>query len=152
MRIIPVFIFVIATSLLLINCKKEKLTTTPKLVFKSASNNVISGDQVLQLKLDLSDKEGDFTTYLGVKKSVKGCPASEFTDSSLFSIPTDFIDAKENDGELVITLTSSNRLRNACSLPGGATRPDTTVFSFWTKDKAGNVSDTARSTTIIFLD
>lgn len=146
------FILLSIAAILLVTCTKDGFTTKPQLKFRSASSDVISGDQTLQLKLDLTDKEGDFTTFLGVKKSVKNCPASEFIDSSLFSIPTDFIDAKEQQGEVVITLTKANRLRNACTLPGGATRPDTTVFSFWTKDRAGNVSDTARSSTIIFLD
>jgi hypothetical protein len=148
MRLIPIFVFVF----LFFCCNKDKFTTKPQLKYKSANITTVRDDQQLQLKLDLTDKEGDFTTLLGVKKTVSGCPNSNFTDSSLFSIPEDFIKTKGTHGEVVVTLERNFRGSNACSVPGGGTRPDTTIFKFWTRDKAGNTSDTALSEQIIILN
>ena len=148
MRLIPIFVFVF----LFFCCNKDKYTTKPQLKYKSANITTVSGNQVLLLKLDLTDKEGDFTTLLGVKKTVSGCPGSNFTDSTLFPIPEDFIKTKGTHGEVVVTLNKSDRGSNTCSVPGGGTRPDTTVFKFWTRDKAGNTSDTALSEQIIILN
>jgi hypothetical protein len=147
MRLIPIFVFVF----LFFACNKDKYTTKPQLKYKSANATRISGNQVLQLRLDLTDKEGDFTTLLGLKKTVAGCANSNFIDSAKFSIPDDFLKTKGTHGELVITLNKNDRGSNTCSVPGGGTRPDTTVFKFWTRDKAGNTSDTALSEQIIIL-
>lgn len=147
MRFIPI----LAIAVLVFGCGKDKFTTKPQLKYKSVNNKKISGGQTLVFKLDLTDKEGDFTTLLGVKRFEPGCPASDFTDSLKFVIPPDFLKTKGNHGEVVVTLDQNNRGSNACFLPGGATRPDTAVFKFWTRDKAGNTSDTAVSEQIIIL-
>ena len=148
MRFIPIFVL----AFLLLSCGKDKFTTKPQLKFKSASANTISGNQVLTIRLDLTDKEGDFTTLLGMKKSVLGCPTSNFIDSVTFAIPNDFLTTKGNHGEVDVILDRIKRGSNSCFLPGNVVRPDTTVYSFWTRDKAGNVSDTARTGTIIILN
>src|SRR5262245_46963538 len=141
MRFLPI----LALGILLWACGKDKFTTKPQLIYKSVNSKTISGNQTLTIKLDLTDKEGDFTTLLGVKRFEPGCPASDFIDSQKFTIPQDFIKTKGTHGEVVVSLNSNNRGSNACQLPGGATRPDTAVFKFWTRDKAGNTSDTTVS-------
>ena len=153
MRFIPI----LAIAILVFGCGKDKFTTKPQLKYKSVNSKKISGSQTLVFKLELTDKEGDFTTLLGVKKIVPGCPTtpfingSEFTDSLKFVIPPDFITTKGKQGEVVVTLNQNDRGSNACTVPGGATKPDTCTFKFWTRDKAGNVSDTAVSEQIIIL-
>ena len=148
MRFIPIFVLVF----LLFSCGKDKFTTKPQLKYKSASATTISGSQTLTIKLDLTDKEGDFTPFLGVKKTVAGCPTSNFLDSAKFSVPNEFIKTKGTHGELNIILDRTNRGSNSCFLPGNLIRPDTTIFKFWTRDKAGNVSDTASTEKIIILN
>jgi hypothetical protein len=145
-------ILILATAIIIFSCTKDKFTTKPQLKYKSVNTTTVSGNQEIRIRFDLTDKEGDFTSFLGVKKTVKGCPLSNFIDSTKYFIPADFLSSKEKEGEVVVTFDKSIRGSNACSLPGGATRPDTTVYSFWTKDKAGNVSDTAYSATIIILN
>ncbi len=146
------FIIIFAIAILAVSCGKDQFTTKPQLKYKSVSATTISGTQSIQIKLDLTDKEGDFTSLLGMKKTVAGCSTSDFTDSTSFIIPADFISTKQMEGEVVVTLDRIKRGANSCFQPGGAIRPDTTVFSFWTRDKAGNVSDTARSEQIIILN
>jgi hypothetical protein len=146
------FISVLAIVFVLVSCEKDKFTTVPQLRYKSSNTREISGTQTLEMRLELTDKEADFSSFMAIRKTVKGCVTSNFTDSSLFFIPEDFINSKQTKGELVITLDQVRRGSNSCFLPGGLVRPDTTVFSFWTRDKAGNVSDTAYSDEIIFLN
>lgn len=148
MRFIPIFLL----AFLLLNCGKDNFTTTPQLIYKSVSATTISGNQTLIIELDLTDKEGDFTPLLGMKKTVLGCPTSNFIDSVTFSIPDEFIKTKGGRGEVNVILDRIKRGSNSCFQPGGAIRPDTTVYSFWTRDKAGHVSDTARTETIIILN
>ena len=148
MRFIPIFVL----TFLLLTCGKDNFTTTPQLKYKSASAKTISGNQTLTIKLDLTDKEGDFSPLLGMKKTVAGCPTSDFMDTVTFSIPNEFIKTKGLRGEVDVILDRIKRGSNSCFLPGGGIRPDTTVFSFWTRDKAGHVSDTTRTETIIILN
>jgi hypothetical protein len=145
-------ILVSALVLVFLGCTKGKFTTKPQLKFKSVNLTTVSGNQELRISLDLTDKEGDYTSFLGVKKTVKSCPLSEFTDSSKFAIPGDFLASSEKEGEVVVSMKGSDRGSNGCNAPGGGLRPDTAVYLFWTKDKAGNVSDTARTPTIIILN
>ena len=135
--------------LLAIACTKDNFTTTPQLKIKSVNSTEVSGDETLEFVIRLTDKEGDFSNYFGIEGTTPNCPASDFIDSSLFQIPSDFIDSKKNDGDIVLDLSKLQRHSNLCNGPGSSFLTDTTVYSFWTKDRAGNVSDTVRSEPII---
>ena len=63
--------------------------------------------------------------------------------------PLNSSDSKNNDGDIVLDLTKLQRHSNLCQGTGNSFLTDTTVYRFWTKDKAGNVSDTAVSQPII---
>jgi hypothetical protein len=131
-------------------CTKDKFTTNPQLKIKSINSTDISGTQTLQITLTLTDKEGDFSTFFFVKKTVASCPASNFTDSSgKFAIPQSFIDTKEKQGDVIVTFDKLNRGGNACAASGGGAKIDTAVFSFWTRDLAGNKSDSVTTKPII---
>ena len=147
------FILIIAVSVIIFACTKDQLTTTPKLKFRDVNTTSVTGQQDIRISLDLSDKEGDYTTLLGVRKViVGGCAADTFTELNKFFIPQDFIDSKEKEGEVVVTLARNDRGGNSCSTPGGGTKADTVVYKFWTEDRAGNKSDTTQTKNIIILD
>jgi hypothetical protein len=130
-------------------CEKDKFTTKPQLAIKRVNSDEIFGNQNLVFTIRLTDKEGDFTSFFGISANTPGCPASNFTDSTLFQIPNEFIDSKQNEGEIVLTLSKAQRHSNLCPGPGGTFKTDTTTFKFWTKDDAGNVSDTVWSDPVI---
>ncbi len=146
MRLIFATLFLM---LITVTCKKDSFTTKPQLKIKSVNATEIFGDQTLEFIIRLTDKEADFTSYFGIEATTTSCPASNFSDSTLFQIPDQFLSSKNNDGDIVLDLTRDLRHSNMCQGPGGDQLTDTTVFSFWTKDKAGNVSDTVRSEPII---
>ncbi|HWC54482.1 MAG TPA: hypothetical protein VG676_12930 [Chitinophagaceae bacterium] len=130
-------------------CSKSKFTTKPQLKVKSVNSTDISGNQTLVITLNLTDKEGDYSSFFAIKKTVNACPDSGFTDSTSFPLPQSFIDTKKNEGEITVTLDAIKRGGNKCVGPGGGVKVDTAIYSFWTRDKAGNVSDTAYTEPIL---
>jgi hypothetical protein len=129
-------------------CKKDKFTTKPQLKMRRVNATEIFGSQDLVFTILLTDKEGDFSSYFGVGAS-SSCRASDFVDSNLFKIPDEFLASKYNSGDIVLTLSKGQRHANQCQGSGSTFKTDTTVFRFWTKDLAGNVSDTIWSDPII---
>lgn len=144
------FIYILFIGLALFSCEKENFTTVPQIKYKSVNSTNISGDQLLQFKFTMTDKEGDFDRFLGIKKTVKNCPDSDFMDTIQFTIPDDFLQSKRTEGELVVSFSQINRGANKCpDSDPSKYKTDTAVYSFWIRDKAGNKSDTAYSEPII---
>ena len=146
------YLFIFFAIMIVTGCTKNKFTTKPQLKIKSINSTDISGSQNLIFVLSLTDKEGDFTSFFAVKKTVNTCPSSNFIDSSLFQLPQNFLDTKKREGEITITLDRIHRGANTCLAPGGGVKVDTAIFSFWTRDKAGNVSDTVSTQPILIRD
>lgn len=140
---------VLALMLFAVACTKDKFTTKPQLRMRRVNSNEIFGNQNLVFTILLTDKEGDFSSYFGIGANTPSCHASDFTDSTLFKIPDEFIASKNKSGDIVLTLSKAQRHSNLCQGPGGTFKTDTTVYKFWTKDLEGNVSDTIWSDPII---
>lgn len=130
--------------LLISGCKKDKYTTVPQLKYKSVNTKQLHRGETLVFTLSFTDKEGDLTDKLIYQKVVKGCPGSNFIDSSN-AVPT-FPSGKNQAGELLVTLTY-NDVNPQCS-----PKNDTAIFKFLLRDKALNKSDTAVSDQIIIYN
>ena len=128
-----------------ISCGKDTFQSKPQLFLTSVSTTTVPPLGDLQIIMRLTDKEGDFLDTIWVKKITTRCPSSNFSDSLLYRIPDGVPKTKNFDGEVVMSFTYAFELQPRC------TKPDTAVFSFWMKDKKGNVSDTARTPQIIIL-
>ena len=128
-----------------LSCGKDTFQSKPQLFFKSVSSTIVPPLSDLQIILRLTDKEADFYDTIWVKKVTTRCPSSNFADSILYRFPGDAPRTKNFDGELVFSFTYAFELQPRC------VRPDTAVFSFWMKDKKGNVSDTVKTPSIIIL-
>jgi hypothetical protein len=123
----------------------------PKLKIKSVNLKEVKLAEPLIFTIEISDKEGDFTSYFGFKKTVPGCAASQFIDSLKLVIPSEFISSGEKSGDIRLVMDRSVRGDNQCRGTGSTFKNDTVTFRFWTKDKAGNVSDTAVSDPIVLI-
>jgi hypothetical protein len=132
-----------------ISCTKNKFTTKPQLKVTKVSHTEISGTETLRFTIHITDKEGDFTSLIGYRKKVPGCVNSNFLDSTKLHIPSDFIATRDKEGDIVIDMDKTIRGDNQCTGTGGTFKVDTATFCFWTKDAAGNISDTACSSPII---
>jgi hypothetical protein len=127
------------------SCGKETFQSKPQLRIKSISGNVVPVGSDLQIKMRLTDKEGDFTDTVWVRKSTTRCNQSNFVDSFLYRIPPETPRTNNFDGEVLVTFTYAIELQPRCN------RNDTATFSFWMKDKKGNKSDTVKTAPIIIL-
>lgn len=135
-------------------CSKDKFNTTPQLKFESVNTQTLYPDQVIQFKLEYTDKEGDIQDTIYIEKITRNCSASDF--NGLYALPTDVPRVKNSKGELQITFAYGVNLgypaikEPAC---GTATNPinDSCVFRFALKDKANNVSDTVSSPEIVLI-
>jgi hypothetical protein len=129
---------VMAAVVLLLSCDKESITTKPQLRLKSISSDFVPLNGDLQLIFEFSDKEGDLSQPLGIKKISASCDDAGYTDTVKFAFP-DIPGSKNTDGRLEVNLTNINLLPIRCH--GQDTLEDVT-FKFWIKDDAGNISDT----------
>lgn len=123
-------------------CKKDGITTKPKLTFKRVTTEHILLNQDISFIMEFSDKEGDFNdSILVIKEAFTMCPDESFADSAKWQMP-DLAGRKNVQGELEIKMSYVNDLAvQVCGLD----TVQTAIFKFVIKDLAGNVSDTCFS-------
>lgn len=131
--------------LMLFSCGKDKFENRPRLTLKGVSSTTVPNGFDLQVKMRLTDKQGDFYDTIWVKKLTTRCPSSNFADSLLYRVPSDVPRVNNFDGEITITFQYAVALQPRCA------RNDTATFSIWMKDKEGNKSDTVQTEPIIIL-
>lgn len=129
----------------IVSCGKDTFQSKPQLTLKSVSSTIIPVGTDLQIRMRLTDKEGDFVDTIWVSKVTTRCVISNFKDSLIYRIPDDAPRTRNFDGDVFISFSYPVELQPRC------TRPDTAVFSFWMKDKKGNRSDTVKTPPIIIL-
>lgn len=143
-RIPPIFIFSIA--LLIIACGKDKFETKPKLEIKDYSSKELVKGEVLTIRMNYFDKEGDLNgaPVIGIIKRTNLIPlptAQDKVDTFRNNLPN--FPSKEN-GEISFQLPYD-------FLKESQTENDTLVFRFSVADLAGNKSDTITSDTVVII-
>jgi len=139
--------YILAGLLLLLSfsCGKDTFQSKPQLTLESVSSPIVPVGSGLEIRMRLTDKEGDFYDTIWVNKITTRCPSSNFSDSLLYRIPNDAPRTRNFDGEVVVNFSYAIELQPRC------TSNDTAVFSFWMKDEKGNQSDTVRTQPIVIL-
>lgn len=129
--------------LVVAGCKKEGITTKPKLIFKSVTSNHVAHNQNIAFTFDFSDKEGDYNDSIWViKVSSSWCENPSFADSAKWKMP-DLSGQGNKNGELEIRMFYVTDLAaQTCDFTDTL---ETAIFKFLIKDLAGNISDTAFS-------
>lgn len=127
----------------IVSCGKDTFQSKPQLTLRSVSSTTIAVGMNLQIRMRLTDKEGDFLDTIWVSKVTTRCPISNFKDSLIYRIPNDAPRTQNFDGDVFVSFSYPVELQPRCI------RPDTAVFSFWMKDKKGNRSDTVKTPPII---
>lgn len=147
-------IYIAALMVVFIACGKDKFNTTPSLSIKSVNPSVVSPGGQLQILFEFTDKEGDVSDSIFVKKiriNQMQVPVDPI-DSFGFKVP-DF--PKKSKGEIQLTLDYSLHLTAALNPPlqGNPPTPvpDTMVYRFALKDLAGNISDTVQTDPIVII-
>lgn len=138
-------LFAIILTGLLSACSKNAYNTKPTLQLTSVSSDVVPFNGTLVVNMKVTDKEGDVTDSLFVKKvRLNKRTTATVRDSFALKIP----DAPNSpDGTLEVDLSYQNFLISAQS----PIENDTLLFKFALKDKAKNVSDTVTTDPIVII-
>lgn len=129
----------------LLACSKNTYNTKPTIKISSVNTRVVAVGGTLTFDLKVTDKEGDVTDTLFVKKiRINKRVRATLRDSFALKIP----DApNSSDGTVRVDLTYQNYLISASS----PIENDTLLFKFALKDKAKNISDTVTSDPIVII-
>ena len=138
-------IVVSGVSFIIAGCTKDKYTTKPQLTFKSVNSyNVERGDLIV-FNIEFRDKEGDVSDTLYIQNRTANCPTSDYAAPAAYKVP-DFPTSSNIKGQLQIVFENgTNNTGNVIYTGNRCSKPDTTIFYFWIKDKKNNVSDTIRT-------
>lgn len=130
-------------------CSKDKFESTPHIEIKSISPNPLPVNGSLVIDLEYTDKEGDITDSIFIRKirinQKKVNPT--LRDSFAYQMPTDV--PKKSKGTIRLTLPYDAAY--SAQNPGTPPAPDSLIFRFSLQDKAKHVSDTAESGLVIII-
>jgi hypothetical protein len=130
-------------------CTKDKYTTRPQIKFKKQSTSTLNHNDVVTFTMEVTDAEGDLQDTMWIQKVEPKCGGSNFT--AKYKMP-DFTAIKNIKADVDVCFAYGNNLGcPVISGPACPNRNDTATFRFWIKDKGGNISDTATSSTIVIL-
>ena len=140
---------------LLLGCNKDKFQTSPQIQIKSISTTVVPVSGTLNITLSYTDKEGDISDTLFLKKERLNQTVVPTVRDSIKSKIPDF--PSYDNGEIRLALDYENYLKSAQKAPPivgsnpSKPQPDTLNIKIWIHDKAGHVSDTVSTGRIVIL-
>lgn len=129
-----------ATISLFAGCDKDKFESKPRLEFKDYNSTEIHKGQILRIRLNYYDKEGDLNTggFLGIRVRLNRLPGNiDLADTLRYSLPQF---PPKDKGEITYELDWAFLKEDTNPLPLG--QNDTIQFKFSVTDLAGNISDT----------
>jgi len=143
MKTLPA-IFIISLATLLIACGKDKFETKPRLEIKDYSSKEIFQGDVMTIRLNYFDKEGDLSEapMIGILTRINLFPLAQGEDK-VDTFRNNLPEYPEKDnGEITFQLPYD-------FLKESTLENDTLIFRFAVTDKAGNNSDTITSDQIV---
>ena len=137
----------------LIACDKSKYNTKPSLKLRHISSYIVPVNGSLNIEFDYTDKEGDISNVLILKKErMNKRKVATIRDSLGLPVP-DF--PKYKQGVVEANLEYQLHLLSAQNPPTTGTPPkaesDTLTLKFVLKDQDNNVSDTVRIENVVIL-
>jgi hypothetical protein len=129
-------------------CNKDKFNTTPTLKLISVSSNVIPNGGTLRIEVQVTDKEGDISDTLYLKKiRTNKIVRATIRDSLQFAIPQA---DKIRDGIIQLDLQYQNHLVSAFN-PGNPPVNDTLNLQIAVRDQAKNRSEPLTISNIVVI-
>lgn len=126
-------------------CTKNTYNTKPTLKLKSVGTDVVPINGTLVVNLQVTDKEGDVTDTLFIKKvRINKRTTATLRDSFKLKIPEA---PNSTDGTIRVDLDYQSYLVSAFA----PIENDTLLLKFTLKDKANNVSDTVTTGPITII-
>jgi hypothetical protein len=137
---------------LLAACSKDKYQTRPQLKFKNSNTKVLKQNEFLTFTLEVTDAEGDIQDSMWIEQIVRNCANRTF--KTKVKMP-DFTATKNIKAEIELNYVyGSLDPNNPKFVPithSACRTNDSTIFRFYLKDKANNMSDTAVSHEVVLI-
>lgn len=138
--------------LTIVACDKEKFQTKPTLEVTSVSNEVVPVNGSLEIVLKFTDKEGDVSDSLFLRKTrLNRRVVATLRDAFGFKIPA-FPNATQGEFSILLAYQNIISAQNPPNIPGSVPsrrESDTLNLKIAVQDKAGNTSDTVTINNIV---
>lgn len=141
-------VFVIAA------CSKDKFKTEPQVKIKSIAPGTVRDGDIITIKGDFTDDEGDLDSILIVYKWYNGAAVVKPStgDTLRYTLETMNLPAKTRQADMIIEYEFGTlNIDGLAKLPG-VSRDTTATLGVILKDKAGNRSNYAESEKIRLKD
>lgn len=144
MRIMRTKIWLVVFGVLVLSaCKKNTYNTKPTIKIKSVSSSFIPFSTPLDLQIEVTDKEGDVTDSLYIRKvRINKRTTRTLRDTIRLQIPEA---PNSSDGIVQVSLDYNTYLVSALT----PTENDSLILKIALRDKARNLSDTVTSDLIV---
>jgi hypothetical protein len=134
-------------------CDKNEFNTKPTLKLRSVNTKEVPVNGTLSFEFDVTDKEGDITDTLWIRKiRLNKRVVPTFRDSFKIQVPQV---NKIQKAIFRVDLTYENYLKSAINPPRSGSpskeENDTLLFKFVLRDKAKNTSDTFTSEPTVII-
>ncbi len=140
-RLLLIFVL----TLIVMACNKDKFTTEPKVTVKSISPGIVNNGDVITLKSNYTDDEGDLDSVYVVYKWYNGTAVVRNDtfryDFGMLNIPSKLREADMN----VVFEYNTNNNPDLVPLPGVSLRDTSATFGLVLIDKAKHRSNYAES-------
>lgn len=146
-------IIIALLSLIVVSCSKNKFTTKPQLTFKKVNSDAFVKLQTMEFTIGFTDSEGDFPGKVYIERVTPGC-AADSNFKVIYDLP-EFPTSSNFEGDLKIVYSYGGNNGAAPIMPappGECGDTSSCYFRFALEDKAGNKSDTVKSSTIILIN
>lgn len=140
------FLLMATVFLLVAACSKDKFQSVPSLKIKSTSNKQVPVNGSLQVILEYTDKEGDLSDTIFIKKTrlnKRVVATVTSRDSLAYALPS-FPNSTKGDVVVTLNYIALQSAQNPPNIPGSnpvMKEPDTLRLRFVIQDKARHRSD-----------
>jgi hypothetical protein len=127
-------------------CNKDKFTTTPQVKIKTVSPKTVRQGDVIEIRGQFTDEEGDLDSVFIVYKWYDGATATIIFDTIKNSIAGLGLPKSTREGDILITFAYGIQIDGISQLtPTPSIRDTSATFGIVLKDKEANRSDYAES-------
>lgn len=128
-------------STIIFACNKDKFTTIPQVEIKSVSPTTVNNGDIIDVKGNFTDDEGDVDSAFIVYKWYNGTAVVR-KDTFRYSITGLGVPVKTRQADIVITFEyNTNNNQDLVTLPGASIRDTTATFGLILLDKKKNRSE-----------
>lgn len=136
------FVFLVI-AIVAVACNKDKFTTVPQVSVKSISPTSVNSGNVITLKSEYTDDEGDIDSILVVYKWYNGATVVR-KDTFRFSAPDLGVPEKTRQADINVVYEYNTNNTGGAFLPG-VTKDTTATLGLVVKDKKANRSEYSES-------